>query len=147
MPYDPVMTKPFREEVTRLGVRELTTPQDVDAALAGAEGTVLVFVNSVCGCAGGAARPGLALALKNRNKPDSIVTVFAGQDVDAVAHIRQNYFTGQPPSSPCFGLFKDGKLVQMIHRHQIEGQHPASVAKLLTDAFDKYCAKDALPSN
>ncbi|MBI4243423.1 MAG: BrxA/BrxB family bacilliredoxin [Planctomycetes bacterium] len=138
MRYDPMMTKPFRDEVTKLGVRELTTPEEVDS-IAKTKGTALIFVNSVCGCAGGAARPGLAFALKHGVKPDVVSTVFAGQDIEATERAR-SYFTGYAPSSPSFGLLKDGKLVSMIERRQIEGQPPQAVAEMLKSAFDKHCS-------
>src|SRR5690348_12738126 len=110
--YDPVMVQPMREEVTRLGITELHTPQEVDQALQ-SKGTVLVFVNSVCGCAAGSARPGLALAMQNSVLPDKVVSVFAGMEKDAVVQAR-SYFTGYAPSSPQIGLLRDGKIIAMI---------------------------------
>lgn len=137
MPYERAIVQQFIDEVIRFGVRELRTPEDVDNAVK--QGSALIFINSVCGCAAGVARPGLGIAMKHKNKPDQITTVFAGCDVEATARAR-NYFTGFPPSSPCFGLLKDGKLVQIIQRHEIEGQTPETIASMLTSAFDKHCS-------
>ena len=138
--YSPEMTKPLRDEVTKLGVKELTSAEEVDATVKDTKGTMLIFINSVCGCAGGAARPGLARALKSASsKPDLSATVFAGQDLEAVERVRKNYFSQFSPSSPCFGLLKDGKLVHMVQRTDIEGRSPEEVAKNLTDAFNKHC--------
>jgi putative YphP/YqiW family bacilliredoxin len=137
--YDPVMVQPMRDEVTRLGVKELRTAADVDAAMK-EQGTALIFVNSVCGCAAGGARPALALATKHQVKPDNLYTVFAGNDVEAVKQAR-SYFIGFAPSSPQFGLLKDGELVWMLERWQIEGRNPWEIATALTDAFEKYCTK------
>ncbi|MHC4821642.1 MAG: BrxA/BrxB family bacilliredoxin [Planctomycetota bacterium] len=137
--YDPRMVQPMRDEVTSLGVKELTTPEDVDAVMSEKEGTTLVFVNSVCGCAAGNARPALRQIVENAVKPDRMVTVFAGQDREATQQAR-SYFTGQPPSSPCFALLKDGDLVGMLHRHNIEGRTADDVAGDLTAAFDKFCS-------
>jgi putative YphP/YqiW family bacilliredoxin len=135
--YDPDLVKPMREEVTRLGIKELKTPQEVDATLK-QPGTTLVFVNSVCGCAAGGARPGLKLALLHGKKPKQLVTVFAGMETDAVAKARE-YFKPYRPSSPQIALLKDGQIVHMVQRQDIEGRDPATVAKALTEAFDKYC--------
>ncbi len=135
--YDAELVKPMREEVTRLGAQELKTPADVDAALK-QPGTTLVFVNSVCGCAAGGARPGLRLSLMNQKKPDHIVTVFAGMETQAVEKARE-YFKPYRPSSPQIALMKDGKLVKMMQRQDIEGKDPATVAKSLTEAFNQYC--------
>ena len=139
MPYPEMMVKPMREEVTRLGVTELRTVADVDSALGAAEGTALVFVNSVCGCAAGMARPGLARALQHQVKPARLYSVFAGQDLDATARAR-SYFGEFQPSSPSVALMKDGEVVAFVHRHQIEGRSPDQVAALLTTAFDSHCA-------
>jgi putative YphP/YqiW family bacilliredoxin len=139
MPYDPMLVKPMREELTRLGVEELLTAADVDRVLS-KKGTALIFVNSVCGCAAGGARPGLAIALKHSVKPDVIATVFAGQDVEAVNRAR-SHFEGNPPSSPAVALFKDGKLARLVQRWEIEGRDPRQIAQELTAAFDKHCAK------
>ena len=139
MPYDPRMVQPMREEMTRMGARELTTVADVDTALGDPKGTTLVFINSVCGCAAGNARPALSRALTHSTKPDHVVTVFAGQDLEATARARQ-FFSDYQPSSPSVALLKDGEVVHFIHRHQIEGKTPQSVAENLTAAFDRYCA-------
>lgn len=136
--YPEFMIAPMREELTRIGVAETRTPADVDAAAA-KPGTTLLVVNSVCGCAAGKARPGLALALQNKVTPDRSVTVFAGADIDATERAR-SYFTGIAPSSPSMGLLKDGKLVFMLERRQIEGRTAPEIAQLLTEAFDQHCA-------
>lgn len=140
MPYDPMMVKPMREELTRLGVQELVTAADVDRVMAKKSGTAMIFVNSVCGCAAGGARPGLAMALQHTVKPDTIATVFAGQDVEATARAR-SYFEGNPPSSPAIALFKDGKLAKLVQRWEIEGRDPKQIAKDLMAAFDQHCAR------
>ena len=137
--YDERMVAPMRQELTRLGVKELRTPEEVDATLKGTKGTTLVVVNSVCGCAARNARPAIAEAIRHPAKPDSMTTVFAGQDVEATKRAR-SYFTGYAPSSPQIGLLKDGKLVFMLERHQIEGRTSTQIAKDLTGAFDRYCA-------
>ena len=139
MPYDERIVAPMREEVRRIGAKELKTSADVDAALGDAKGTTLVFVNSVCGCAAGGARPALEAALKHSTLPQAVVTVFAGQDIEATSRARQ-YFADYQPSSPSFALLRDGEPVFMVHRHMIEGRSPGMVAKELTAAFDKYCA-------
>jgi putative YphP/YqiW family bacilliredoxin len=139
MPYDPRLVAPMREEMTRMGARELTTPADVDAALGDAKGTTLVFINSVCGCAAGNARPALAAALRHDVRPQQVVTVFAGQDLEATARARQ-FMSEYQPSSPSIALLRDGEVVHFVHRHQIEGRGPQAVAADLTAAFDKYCA-------
>jgi putative YphP/YqiW family bacilliredoxin len=138
MPYDPRLVAPMREEMVRMGARELKTVAEVDEALGDQKGTMLVFVNSVCGCAAGNARPALAKALKHPVRPQQVVTVFAGQDLDATARARQ-YFGEYQPSSPSMALLRDGEVVHFIHRHQIEGQAPQTVAANLTAAFDKFC--------
>ncbi len=138
MPYNPALVAPMRAEVTRLGARELTTSAEVDAALGDQKGTMLVFVNSVCGCAAGNARPALSLALKHPVRPQEVVTVFAGQDLDAVARARQ-YFGEYQPSSPSLALLRDGEVVHFVHRHQIEGRSPQAIASDLTGAFDRFC--------
>jgi putative YphP/YqiW family bacilliredoxin len=142
MPYNPALVAPMRTEVTRLGARELTTAAEVDAALGDQRGTMLVFVNSVCGCAAGNARPALALALKHSVRPQEIVTVFAGQDLEAAARARQ-YFSDYQPSSPSIALLRDGEVVHFVHRHQIEGRSPQVIATDLAAAFDRYCATAA----
>jgi bacilliredoxin len=140
MPYDEMLVKPMREELTRLGVQELRTAADVDRVLGAKSGTVMIVVNSVCGCAAGGARPGIALALKHATKPDTIATVFAGQDTEATARAR-SYFEGNAPSSPAIALFKEGKLVRLVQRFEIEGRDPRQIAAELTANFDKHCAK------
>jgi putative YphP/YqiW family bacilliredoxin len=139
MSYPEMMVKPMREEVTRLGVQELRTVADVDAALGNLEGTAMVFVNSVCGCAAGMARPALTKALANGKLPAKAYTVFAGQDLDATARAR-SYFGEYQPSSPSVALLKDGEVVAFVHRHQIEGRSPDQIASDLINAFDTYCA-------
>lgn len=136
--YPELMIAPMREELTRLGVEETRTPAEVDAAAA-KPGTTLVVVNSVCGCAAGKARPGLAMALQHRAKPDRAITVFAGGDIEATERAR-GYFTGVEPSSPSMGLLKDGKLVFMLERRQIEGRSAPEIAQVLTEVFDQHCA-------
>jgi putative YphP/YqiW family bacilliredoxin len=138
MPYDPRLVAPMRDEMVRMGAKELKTATEVDAALGDQRGTMLVFVNSVCGCAAGNARPALAYALKHNIVPQQVVTVFAGQDVDATARARQ-YFSEYQPSSPSMALLRDGEVVHFIHRHQIEGQSPQTVAANLRTAFDRFC--------
>lgn len=133
-----LLIQQIKNEVTRLGVKELHTPEEVDTLLGKQQGTVLMFVNSACGCAGGVARPALGMALRHTVKPDVIATVFASGDHEATRRARE-YFTDMPPSSPSFALLHDGKLVHMIHRSEIEISVPDEVAELLTNAFDKYC--------
>ena len=143
MPYDPRVVQPMREEMVRMGVQELKTVAEVDAALGDPRGTTLVFVNSVCGCAAGSARPGLSLALQHGNRPQRVVTVFAGVDLEATARARQ-YFSDYAPSSPSLALFSDGEVVHFVHRHQIEGRGPQDIAKDLVAAFDKFCATSSV---
>ena len=140
MPYPEIMIRPMREELTRLGAEELRTEADVVRTLQSNEGTVMVVVNSICGCAAGKARPGIALALEHETRPDKLATVFAGADIEATEKAR-SYFTGFPPSSPSIALLKDGKLVYMMQRHQIEGRGPVEIAQELTHAFDEHCQK------
>jgi putative YphP/YqiW family bacilliredoxin len=137
--YDERLVTPMRQELTRLGVKELRTPEEVDETLKEAKGTTLVVVNSVCGCSARMARPAVSLALQNAKKPDELTTVFAGQDAEATERAR-SYFTGYPPSSPQIGLLKDGRLVFMLERWQIESRSADEIARDLVDAFDKYCA-------
>ena len=139
MRYDPRMVQPMREELTSLGFQELTTPEDVDGAL-GSEGVVMVVVNSVCGCAAGKARPGVRLAIQHDKVPDRLTTVFAGMEMEATDRAR-SYFTGYPPSSPQIGLLRDGKLVYLMERHDIEGREANDIADKLVEAFDEYCTK------
>ncbi len=133
-----ILMQQIKNEVTRLGVTELQTPEEVDALLAHHRGIALVFVNSVCGCAGGIARPALARALQHHPKPDIVATVFASGDREATERAR-SYFTNMPPSSPSFGFLRDGKLVHMIHRSDIEIRTAGDVAQMLTEAFDRFC--------
>ncbi len=139
--YPEFFIAPMRDELTRLGMIELRTADQVDNALS-KDGTVMVVVNSVCGCAAGKARPGVALALEHEVKPDVLATVFAGADVEATDRAR-SYFTGYPPSSPSVALLRDGKLIYLMERHQIENQEATGIARQLTEAFDKYCARTA----
>ncbi len=137
--YPEFFIAPMREELTRLGVKELRTASDVDDAVTGQSGTLMLVVNSVCGCAAGKARPGVALALRHGTRPDALATVFAGADVEATQRARE-YFTGYPPSSPSIAILREGKLVYMMERHQIENREADVIARDLTAAFDKYCA-------
>ena len=140
MPQDPILVRPMREELTRIGVQELRTTQEVDEFMAQKSGTAMIVVNSVCGCAAGQARPGVQRALESSVKPDRVATVFAGQDLEATAKVR-DYFSQLPPSSPSIALFKEGELVHFVPRHAIEGRDAVSVANDLVTAFDKFCAK------
>jgi putative YphP/YqiW family bacilliredoxin len=137
--YDERLVSPMRQELTRLGVKELRTPEAVDEALKDSTGTTLVVVNSVCGCSARMARPAVAIALQNPIKPDNLTTVFAGQDGEATARAR-SYFTGYPPSSPQIGLLKDGELVFMLERWQIESRAADEIAHDLVNAFNRFCA-------
>ena len=138
MPYPEMFVAPMRADLTSLGVRELRTPAEVDAAVAGTPGTLMIVVNSVCGCAAGRARPGVALALRHGVKPDVVASVFAGFDIEATNQARA-YFSGRMPSSPAIGLLQNGKLVFMLERHQIEDKNAPEIAEALTAAFDKHC--------
>jgi len=142
--YPEFMIAPMREELTRFGARELRSAAEVDQAITETAGTTMVVVNSVCGCAAGKARPGVALALQHAVKPDQAATVFAGADVEATDRAR-SYFTGYPPSSPSIALLKDGKLLYMMERHQIENQEADAIAAQLTAAFEKHCAAEPVP--
>ena len=137
--YDERFVTPMRQELTRLGVEEMRTANEVDAKLKDTPGTTLVVVNSVCGCAARNARPAVASALRHAVKPDHLTTVFAGQDIEATTKAR-SYFTGYPPSSPQIGLLKDGQVVFMLERWQIEGRSAEEIAKDLVGAFDQFCA-------
>jgi putative YphP/YqiW family bacilliredoxin len=132
------MIAPMREDLTRYGVEEARTPAEVDSMIAAENGAVLMIVNSVCGCAAGRARPAVGIALRHAAKPAKIGTVFAGGDEEAVAHLR-DLLADYPPSSPSMALFQGGKPVFMIHRSEIERRDPSQIAKLLTDAFDRFC--------
>lgn len=139
MRYPPDMVQPMREELTNIGFEELLTPAQVDEALT-SSGTVLVVVNSVCGCAAGKARPGVRLASLHDVVPDRLTTVFAGMEMDATERAR-SYFVGYPPSSPQIGLLKDGKLVFLMERHDIEGRDANDIAERLVGAFEEHCTK------
>lgn len=138
--YPEEFISPMRKELTRIGFVEMKSREDVDSTLKNNEGTVLVVVNSMCGCAAGKARPGIAMSLENNNKPDKLMTVFAGQDPEPTEQARK-YFTNMPASSPSVALMKDGELVFMLHRRQIEGRHAADIAADLKAAYDQYCVK------
>lgn len=138
MPYPEIMIRPMREDLTRLGVEELKTAEAVDETITNSKGTLMVVVNSICGCAAGKARPGIARALQHEVKPDKIATVFAGADIEATERAR-SYFTGYSPSSPSIAILKDGQLVFMLERYQIEGRDATQIAGELTKAFDEYC--------
>jgi putative YphP/YqiW family bacilliredoxin len=139
MPYPEFFVAPMRQELLDLGVRELRTPADVDAAVAGTTGTLMIMVNSVCGCAAGKARPGLALALRHGARPDVLASVFAGFDVQATDRARE-HFTGYAPSSPSIAILRNGELVYMLERSAIESRDALAIASMLTAAFDKHCA-------
>jgi len=136
MPYPPLMVQPMREELTRLGFHELLTPEEVDREIANAKEPMLLFVNSICGCAAGVARPGVALSLKHPAAPRRLATVFAGQDVEATARAR-SYFEGFPPSSPQIAILAGGKLLYLLQRQQIEGRTADQIAAALTAAYEK----------
>jgi putative YphP/YqiW family bacilliredoxin len=140
MMYDDRLVAPMRAELTSLGIEEARTAADVDAALSQKKGTVLVVVNSVCGCAAGNARPAVAMALEHSTKPDKMITVFAGNDKEATQRARE-YFAGYRPSSPAIALVRDGEVVKMFERWNIEGRNAYDIAAELTAAFDQYCAK------
>src|SRR5580765_6696321 len=139
MPYPEIMIRPMREDLTRLGFEELKTAEAVDETITNSKGTLMVVVNSICGCAAGKARPGIARALQHEVKPDKIATVFAGADIEATERAR-SYFTGYGPSSPSIALLKDGQLVYMLERYQIEGRDAQQTAGELTRAFDQHCS-------
>ena len=139
MPYSPMLVKPMREELTDVGFQELMSNDDVDAFMNQKDGTALLVVNSVCGCAAGMARPGVRLALEHQPRPDRIATVFAGQDLEATARVR-SYMADIPPSSPSMAFFKDGELVHFVPRHRIEGRSAQAVAEELAAVFDEFCA-------
>ena len=142
MRYPDFFVAPMRQELTSLGLQELRTPEDVDAAVTNTPGTLMIVVNSVCGCAAGKARPGLALALRQGARPSAMASVFAGFDVEATDRAR-SYFTGYRPSSPSIALLQNGKLVYMLERSSIENRDAYAIAQELTAAFDKFCAKPA----
>jgi len=141
MPYPAEVVDPMRLELTKIGFKQIMTVQEAEEELAKHQGTTMVVVNSVCGCAAGNARPGVALALTHDVLPDSLVTVFAGQDLEATEKVR-SYFHGYSPSSPSVALLKDGQVVFMLERHRIEGRVPQEIAQDLMGAFDKYCVSE-----
>lgn len=138
MPYPEFMVAPMREDLVKIGFKELKTPQDVDDVLGQEKRTTLVAVNSVCGCAAGMMRPAVYLSLQGDKKPEVLTTVFAGQDMEATERTRE-YITGYPPSSPSVALFKDGELVYFMERHRIEGRHPEDIASDLRAAYAEHC--------
>ena len=138
MPYPEMLIKPMREDLTRFGVEETRTPEEVDDVVRNTKGTVMVVVNSICGCAAGLARPAIGMALKHSVLPDKVITVFAGADTTATERAR-SYFKGYFPSSPSVGILRNGQIVFMLEQHQIEGRDPVAIAKDLTDAFDQFC--------
>jgi putative YphP/YqiW family bacilliredoxin len=144
--YPEFFVAPMRAELTRVGVEELRTAQAVDDAVRDTNGTLMIVVNSVCGCAAGKARPGVALALRHGITPDRVATVFAGADVEATSRARE-YFTGVGPSSPSIGILRDGKLVYVLERHNIENRTAEQIAAELTGAFDRLCGTAATTSN
>jgi putative YphP/YqiW family bacilliredoxin len=144
--YPEIMVIPMREELTRLGAEELRTAEAVDAALKKNNETILVVVNSICGCAAGRMRPAVRMALENANRPDRVVTVFAGQDTEATQRAR-DYFRGYPPSSPSIGLMRDGELLYFMQRGDIETRLAPEIAGHLTAEFDRFCAKPAVAQN
>lgn len=147
MPYPEMMIYGMRAELAQLGIEETKTSDAVDAAVKNTDGTLMVVVNSVCGCAAGGVRPGIAMALQNAsNTPDKAITVFAGADIDATDTARA-YFEGYAPSSPAIGLIKNGKLVHMFERRDLEGRPPTVIAQSLIDAFDAHCAKSEAVTN
>ena len=147
MPYPEIMIHGMRAELAQLGIEEAKTTEAVDEAVKNTDGTLMVIVNSVCGCAAGGVRPGIAMALQDSaNKPDRSITVFAGADIDATETARE-YFTGYMPSSPAIGFLKNGELVQLFERRDLEGRPPAMIAQALTDAFNKHCAKTEAANN
>jgi putative YphP/YqiW family bacilliredoxin len=138
--YPPELVQPMREELKAVGFKELLTPEDVDRAVT-AKGTTLCVVNSICGCAAGAARPGIAAALQNKLIPDQLVTVFAGMETEATARVREYHRDVAPPSSPSMVLFKDGQVLGVVPRGQIEGRGPEEIAEGLRGVFDAHCAR------
>jgi putative YphP/YqiW family bacilliredoxin len=140
--YPEIMVIPMREELTRLGIQELRTAEEVDGAVTNQSGTTMVVVNSICGCAAGRMRPAIRMALQHSTKPERIVTVFAGQDREATERAR-SYFSPYPPSSPSIGFLRDGKLVHMVERSDIEHREAADIAAELKTVFDKFCGDPA----
>lgn len=147
MPYPEIMIHGMRQELAQLGIEETKTPESVKSAVENTDGTVMVVVNSVCGCAAGGVRPGIAMALQNSEaKPDKAITVFAGADIDAT-DVARDYFTGYQPSSPSIGFLKNGELVKMFERRDLEGRHPMMIAQALIDAFNEVCTKSEAANN
>ncbi len=147
MPYPEIMIHGMRQELAQLGIEETKTPEAVIEAVENTSGTLMVIVNSVCGCAAGGVRPGIAMALQNSEvKPDKAITVFAGADIDAT-DVARDYFEGYQPSSPAIGLLKDGKLVKMFERKDLEGRHPLMIAQELVNAFGEVCTKTEAANN
>ena len=144
--YPEILIIPMREELTRAGAKELRTAADVDAALADSNGTALVVVNSVCGCAAGKMRPGVRMALQNSARPDRVYTVFAGQDKEATERARQ-LFGSYPPSSPSLALFRNGELVHFVPRSEIESRTAEDIARTLASAFAQHCGQPIASSN
>ena len=146
MPYPEIMIHGMRQELARLGIEETKSPEQVKDAVEKTDGTLMVVVNSVCGCAAGGVRPGIAMALQNEAKPDRAITVFAGADIDAT-DVAREYFTGYTPSSPAIALIKNGELVQMFERRNLEGRHPQQIAQELIAAFNQHCSANANAAN
>jgi|SRR5688500_11457879 len=147
MPYPEIMIHGMRQELAQLGVEETKTPEEVKEAVENTDGTLMVVVNSVCGCAAGGVRPGIAMALQNsESKPDRAITVFAGADIDAT-EVARDYFTGYAPSSPSIAFLKNGELVKMYERKDLEGRHPMMIAQELIDTFQEVCAKTEAANN
>jgi putative YphP/YqiW family bacilliredoxin len=140
--YDPIQVKPMREELTGVGFEEVHTPEMIEEILSASDDkTVLVFINSVCGCAAGSARPGVTFALQNKIIPDRFITAFAGQEREAIEFLREKYLKDYPPSSPCIALFKNGELKFMMPRNQIESRSPVEVADILQSVFEEFCTR------
>ena len=147
MPYPEMMIHGMRAELASLGIEETKTSEAVEAAVKNTDGTLMVVVNSVCGCAAGGVRPGIAMAFQHSAvKPDRAITVFAGADIDATETARQ-YFTGYASSSPSIAFLKNGKLVKMFERRDLEGRHPATIAQSLVEAFETHCVKTDAANN
>jgi putative YphP/YqiW family bacilliredoxin len=144
MMYPEMMVVPMREELTRIGVQELRSAAEVDSAIARQRGTAMVVVNSICGCAAGRMRPAVRAALQHGNRPEKVFTVFAGQDAEATERAR-SYFTGYPPSSPSIALLRDGKLVHMVQRSDIEHRESVDIANELKRVFDRFCVPESAP--
>lgn len=147
MPYPEIMIHGMRQELAQLGFEETKTPEAVKDAVENTDGTVMVVVNSVCGCAAGGVRPGIAMAFQNAQaKPDRAITVFAGADIDAT-EVARDYFTGYTPSSPAIAFLKNGELVKMFERRDLEGRHPMTIAQELIDTFNSVCSKTEAANN